>query len=291
METKEIVLIHGVRGEEFISFLKELFKKGDVKDKYISCLLSQRSLRIFNQVFTHESYDKENNYEFLESLGDSTFGKVLLWWFSRKYPKINRPEHSEIMGRIKIMYAARKTLHVIGETMGIWKFISMEKSEETKRKKITEDVVEALIAAIEGILDREYILGVGYHIIYNILSFYLDKLNIEISYSALVDDITKLDYLRKQWNKNHKEEGKRICIGFDKEMIEADKFKVSYWIRLGGYGDGCFMGNNVPLSYSIGYTEQEAKHRAAKSSLETLQKMGYESDIPEVYKNIHLYIK
>lgn len=284
-------LIHGIRGNEFTTFLKELFKKGDIKDKYLKCLSSKRSLVIFNQIFTHKSYDPNNNYEFYESLGDSTYGKILLWWFAKKYHKINRPEHSEIMGRIKIMYAARKTLHLIGEKMGLWKYISMNKSESSSIKKITEDVVESLIAGIELILDREYmIVGVGYNAVYNILTYYLNELNIKISYDTLVDDITKLDFLRKQWNKNNRENGKRICINFDKQATDDNKFKISYWLGSGGTDNKCFMGNKQYLGNAIGFTEQDAKHKAARISLGILNNMGYISNIPDVYKNIDKYL-
>lgn len=280
---------HGLRGEMFTSFLKEIFKKGNIKEKYIGCLLSPESIKLFERAFTHETVDNLNNYQFLEIIGDITVNKIIVWWFSRKFPKLNNPLGVEILARFKIAYGARKTLFIIGQKMGLWPFISISQDNITEMQKTIEDTLEAFLGAIEKILDERFTVGVGYNIVYDILSNYLNQLDINLSYDALYDPTTRVEQILQYYNSIERNPNPNIKAEYkiydsrDQNNENITIVKISFInIRVGGNRYTTFT------TAGSAYTKKEAVAAAMEKAYSRLHKLGLKRPLTEAWKQVKL---
>lgn len=284
---QEDTIRYGPRGEMFTSFLKEVFKKGNIKEKYAGCLLSPESVKLFERAFTHESADNLDNYQFLEILGDITVNKIIVWWFSRRFPKLNNPMGVEILARFKIAYGARKTLFIIGQKMGMWPFITISKEKITEMQKTIEDTLEAFMGAIEKILDERFMVGVGYNIVYDILSYYLDQLDIDLSYEALYDPRTRVEQILQYYNSiernpfpNRRAKYFKLASK-DTNNENITQVKISFAdIRLPN-------GQYTTFStYGSAYTKKEAVSTAMEKAYSQLHKLGLKRPLTEAWKQV-----
>ena len=60
----------GPRDEKFKELLDNILKTGDVSKKHRDEILNKEGLDYYSLAFTHATFDPQNNYEFLETLGD-----------------------------------------------------------------------------------------------------------------------------------------------------------------------------------------------------------------------------
>lgn len=187
----------GTRDETFKELIGRILETGDISKKYIDELLSPEGLSYFSTAFTHESADRDNNYEFLETLGDATLDTCTLWYLANRFPQIRCKAGSDILTKLKITIVQSKNFAKLATELGFWDFISMAKTlneAPIKDEKILEDVFESCFAVIQLLLDKMGI-GVGHVVCYKIISKMLDTKNIRIDYEQLVDAKTRLKEL------------------------------------------------------------------------------------------------
>jgi dsRNA-specific ribonuclease len=282
---KNTRIIQGKRDASFIAFLNNVFKKGGIKEKYTQILFSPRSLEMFNVALTFGDANPQENHQFYEFIGDITFNKTLVWWFSRKYPKLNNPLGVEIGARVKITYGSRHSLFTIGQKMGIWEFITMQESDRNNVKRITEDSVEALIGVIETILDEEFLIGVGYNIVYYILSGYLDEYITKLDFETLYDAKTRIVHWRNELlhrNPNMKMYYKNTRVNDRGESVgpKEDGKSISEL-----YFDGLILPNGQILNDTLfgkasAFTTKDAEMIASEMAYKKLKNLG----IPQTRK-------
>lgn len=273
-------IIQGKRDASFIAFLNNVFKKGGIKEKYTQILFSPRSLEMFNVALTFGDANPNENHQFYEFLGDITFNKTLVWWFARKYPKLNNPLGVEIGARVKITYGSRHSLFTIGQKMGIWEFITMQESDRNNMKRITEDSVEALIGVMETILDEEFLIGVGYNIVYEILSGYLDDLIKKLDFETLYDAKTRVQHWKNvlgNTQPNIKLYYKNIKVNERGEIISNPKEDGKIISEV--YFDGLILPNGQILNDTLfgkatAFTTKEAEMLAAEMAYKKLKNLG-----------------
>ena len=188
------------RDNTFISLIRSVITKGNLKQKYIEPLLNEENMEIFSQVFTHKSVYTDTrpnyNYEVYEQLGDVSANKFIVWYMYKRFPQLNCLEGVKIVARLRINYGAKQSFYRIAENLGFWSFISASvEKRNTKMKNLLEDVFESFIGAIEHIIDNIFMVGVGYSIVYSILKNIFDEKIISLSYNNLYDSKTKLKEL------------------------------------------------------------------------------------------------
>lgn len=127
---------------DYIVSVIKLFYTPDEID--IEELVSERYMPLWLKVFTHETYDIENNYESLETLGDSGFAFTFLSFLYKKVPDIDRAEMTALKGNIGSKPSLRQVAW--GLKMDTWlRMINNTKSNTNT----AEDIVEAFCAVLQ----------------------------------------------------------------------------------------------------------------------------------------------
>lgn len=263
----------GVRGEQFKEFIKNIIKRGRLIPKYIDILTSEDSIQLYSQAFTSAKVDKNNNYEYFEQLGDSTFGKFIVWYSYRRFPQLLCPAGVKIVARLKINYGARKTLYEIGEKLGFWYYITaLQEERQTTKKSLIEDCFEAFCGVTEYIIDKVTRNGVGYAIVYDILANIFDEIHISLRYEDLYDAKTRL---KEIFDKN-KDLGK-LEYKINQKNPETKISKVELY-RI--YN----LGIKEQIGEGSAAKQADAEERAAIQGLEYIRtQLGIKSIIPEEY--------
>lgn len=287
----------GLRGEEFKNFLTKLLTMGKIKPKYINSLLNRKALSLYNNAFTASCIDPINNYEQFELLGDSTANKFLVWYAYRKYPQLHCTNGVPIIARLKINYCSKEVFAPLAEELGFWPYISAIIDSEdniicrTRNKKdLLEDTFEAFIGCTEFLLDKKYGVGVGYSIVYTILSNIYDKhVQISLKYEDLYDAKTRMKELFDAY---------KTTLGSWKILsVREEKFtKATVYqippgvnhqpiVRFGqNYKKICFPRSDwIVITSSTGSKKSIAEQNAAQKAINILNKNGYVKAVLDKY--------
>jgi len=197
----EGALYEGLRGKDFKDLIISLLKTGKLKDKYIEILTSEKSMETYGFAFTADSLaNPEKNYECYEQMGDRAASHFMVSYFFRRFPILECSEGNKVVAKLIINYGAKKSFSSIAAELGFWKFITCpengnipkKKYRNTHMKELLEDVLEAFLGCTEKLLDEAFRHGVGYAIVYDILSNIFDKISISLEYEDLVDAKSRL---------------------------------------------------------------------------------------------------
>jgi dsRNA-specific ribonuclease len=300
----------GPRDETFKMFIDNILKDyGDISEKNRSDILDKEGLSYYYLSFTAPSFNPKENYEFLETLGDSTLNKAIMWYLARRFPAINCPDGIDILTRLKIKFIQKKSFASLSEKLGFLPFISTDFNrtissreasfpggKESQRDSSTtvseemtstlEDVFEAFFGATELIIDKKYNIGMGYKICYKIVSRLLDKINISINYEDIVDAKTRLKELFD--HNKHKGIGIFDYVRLDQDQCKFRKICKAAVRHIQDKGNPSFPpGKLVSRDSFIGIGEahkyEDAEQLAATQALENLKTKGFVKNIPEEY--------
>ena len=263
------VVYRGSRGDDFKKIIRDVLVKSNLKSHYIDLLMSEDSLKVYNDVFTSNTADMENNYEMYEQMGDVLAGSFIIWYMYRRFPHLQCSEAVKIVARLKINYGARQSFFGIGEKLGFWPFITATEEERNREKKdLLEDTLEAFIGATAFILDNNLQHGVGYAVVYNILSSIFDEMDISLKYEDLYDPITRLketfDYFKD-----------RIGIQ-EKHSVKDEKLTTFTLFRV-------FQGRKDEIGVGVAAKKPDAEQKAATQALEYLKLKGFLKPTPSLY--------
>ena len=164
--------------------------------KIEAILENQKYMNMFAQAFTSITYDPINNYEYMEQIGDVSINKFLINYFYTRFPVLKCTLGVKVVARLKINYCSKKTFSQISEDLGFFEFINASDEEKQNlRINLLEDVLESFFGCLEQILDEKYHIGVGYAIIYDLLTSIFDTIPISLCYDDLYDAKTRLKEL------------------------------------------------------------------------------------------------
>lgn len=279
-------IYHGIRGNEFKNLIKNILEKGNLKDKYISFLLNDENLQKYDQAFTAISANKEKNYEFYEQMGDLTINNFIVKYSYKRFPQLKCTEGVKVVARLRINYGSRQSFSDIADKLNIWDYISADEEERSRKKKdLLEDCLESFIGCTEYILDEKYCQGVGYGIVYNILSKIFDNIHMSIDYDDLYDSKTRLKELFDSYSILGK-------IEYIDSRTETLAISTIYRVPC-GISNLPLKNNgiNIPrkewecLGYGHASKKSDAQQKAAQESLKILNKNGYVKEIPIEYLN------
>lgn len=270
-------IYYGKRDQSFFQLIDTILKM-TVNDKLRSKIWSDPSTQqYFSTAFTHSSVNPQQNYEFLEILGDNSLNKCVFWYLSRRFPQLNCPGGTDMLARLKINTIKKESLASIAESLGFWEFISvsMEKRNDFKEKpSLLEDVCEAFFAVVEIVVDKHTRVGVGYTVVYNIFSKLLDKKDIHIKYEEIVDANTRIKELFQIYRHAN-------LLGkyeYQKQRDPSGKFPF-YTAVVQKLPDG----KQVIIGNGGGNTAKEAEQNASEHALYTLRIKGIERLMPKEY--------
>lgn len=163
-------------------------------------ILSDENMKKFVKSFTHKSFDSENNYELAELIGDGIINSCVVNYLRQTYSELTEVK---TITRIKHNIISKKTLASLAQSEDFLRFIRLSKEEKEKMEVIEsrskqfqsrnkpflsllEDVFEAFIGTLFEIIN-ELFVGAGYHICYLLLSTFLSKIEIDLTYEGNVD--------------------------------------------------------------------------------------------------------
>jgi dsRNA-specific ribonuclease len=190
----------------------------------------------------------------------------------KRFPKLHCTKGVKVVARLRINYGSKQSFAQIAESLGFWSFITASEDERNRNKKpLLEDTLEAFFGAIEYIIDNKTLHGVGYAVVYDILSVIFDAIDISLKYENLYDSKTRLKELFDFYGEK---------IGSIKYIDTKNEEKITkstvYQI----------LGNNNQIIMGEGYAslKADAQQKAANYALNYLKKKGFEKPVPEIYK-------
>lgn len=265
----------GSRDIEFYNMIGKILQNSGLKQKYIDKILtSQESKKLYHDVFTHRSADIENNYEWLEILGDSTLNKCIVWYITKRFPQLKCTEGVKIIARLKINLISKKTFAEIAMKLNWWQYVSAdEETRQTKMKKILEDVFEAFFGATEYLIDSIVYPGSGYAICYRLVHYFFQDIEISLSYESLYDPITRL----KEIFDFYKNIG---TFSFSNEKKDGFQHVTLYQ----------HINNQKHIiGFGISSLLDDAKQKACHHGLDNLKNRGIQKPISEYYQKLSDY--
>jgi len=273
------LISYAYRDVKFTDFISNLLKKvyflKDLK-------LEPEDMYIFAKAFTHPDVSKDN-YEFLETLGDNTNNKCVLWYLSNRFPQLNCPDGIDIITKLKINIIKTESFSSFAEELGFFNYISLYQKDQLgnwEKKEILEDVFEAFFAAVEIVINRKYKHGMGYIACYKLMSTILDTKEYNIQYTDIVSAKTRLKELF--------DSRKEIKIKYLTNSViqQNDKIYTSFILesRLIGvdtYSQYKKIGN--PSIFGEGNTDKQAEEDVSKKAIEYYKSMNIIKHIPKEY--------
>ena len=179
MATQETEYYIGPRNNSFKKLIISILEKGKLKKKYIEILTDEDNIKLFGQAFTSPTANPNENYEMFEQLGDLSANKFIVSYVYKRFPQIRCAKGVKIAARLRINYGAKQSFYEIANKYGFWEYITASKEiRDHKKKDLMEDTLEAFIGCTETILDNIFQPGVGYGIVYNILTGIFDDIHI-----------------------------------------------------------------------------------------------------------------
>ncbi len=276
-------LYYGARDKAFQEFLIKIIKYTGIEEPLIKKYVNDETLPYFNRAFTSKSADEVNNYENFEQMGDATIGKFIVWNSYEKFPQIREnPSAVEIVARMKINLGSKDNLSTIAENLGLWPYITATEDERFRsKKKLLEDVFEALIGVIEYIFydysDPNYSQpGLAYQLVYSILSKLFEPYILKIDYS-LVDPKNRLKGVFDQYKEILGSEAIYKSTSF--KTIDPNN-KVIYIFKTKVYDN-----KNNFLGEGTASNKKDSEKKAAEVAILTLEKKGYKKTVPSFYSN------
>lgn len=186
----------GIRGKAFVDFLKGVLKKGGLKESYLTVLLDDTGLQLYDNAFTHSLANPTHNYEWLEFLGDTTLNKAIAWYLPQRFPQLSCAGGVKVLTRLKINLISKKSFADFAKNLNFWPYITLtEEVRDNKKTKTLEDVFEAFFGATELLLDTRVRHGIGYEICYTIIKSLLDEMRLSLKYSDIFDSKTRIKEL------------------------------------------------------------------------------------------------
>lgn len=300
-EASEIYL--GFRGDDFKQIIMGLLDRGLLKPKYIDLLTNENNMKEYGIAFTAASADPVNNYERYEQLGDLSANKFIVSYAYDRFPQIDCTQGVKIAARLRIIYGAKQTFAPLGERLGFWPYISAqvagtEKNQKYRtrdKKALLEDAFEAFIGCTEYLLDKTYRRGVGYAIVYDILSSIFNELPMSLRFEDLYDSKTRL----KETFDKFKQLGKWDYV-YQRESIGDEGYTQAiatvYRIPPGINHRPAEVADPISgemvkrprqgwevIGIGKSSNQDDAEQKAAAQGIETLRMEGFYRKPPEIY--------
>lgn len=267
------IIYFGSRNGDFKNTILNVISKGNLKDKYKEWLMSDESLLIFNDVFTSNTADVLKNYEVYEQLGDITVNKFIVWYMYKRFPHLNCAQGVKIIARLRINYCSKQSFAQIAESLGFWPFITATEEERSHNKKpLLEDTLEAFFGAVEFIIDKHTLTGVGYAVVFDILETVFNDLNISLKYEDLYDAKTRLKEMFDFFG------DKLGSIQYEDERNIETKLTVSKVFQ------NTPQKNRIKIGEGIASLKADAQQKAAQKAIVFLRNQGFYKPVPEIYK-------
>ena len=262
----------GDRGTIFKKFIRSILQ-GKIKDSYVNYLTSDDHIKLYGHAFTSDSIDPVNNYQVYEQHGDLSGNKFIVTYMYQKFPQLQCSDGVKVVARLRIVYGAKQSFSELARKLGFWNFISVTADiRQRKMKALLEDVFEAFLGVTEYIIDNYKRIGVGYAVVYDILTSMFDKLDISLQYEDLYDAKTRL-----------------------KELLDIHEHQLGtlqYTELKHNNMTVCSLyliknTEKTKISEGIATIKADAQQYASTNALKILEQRGFIKSVPDIFKKLN----
>lgn len=281
---------------EFRQFITSLLKRGKLNKKHLEEYTDEEGMKKFQTAFTHKSFDRENNYELVELIGDVVVNYSIINYIREWDPKIVSVKY---LTRLKHNITSKKELAKIAENAGFLAHIKM--SDELKETfeqivngkrirdedymSVLEDTFEAFIGTVKILVDeRTGFEGAGVAVAYQIIKSFLQTMDISLQYEKVFDAKTRLKELcdKRGWVFN-----RNIILTREVKTDEEKYYETTIW----GYPYGNKRqedANKEKLAFVKEHLKGDSQNKAAEMALHVLKsRFGIYDIHPNPYERIN----
>ena len=168
--------------EKVYSLISPLIPDVDLKENdegvsvFDETILSDEAMNIWKRAFVHKSISTVN-YDVLEKIGDKIASTVFLQWLHKMYPDENSPQ---FFSEANSMYCSKDYFYNFAEE---WNLVPIAEEILPEGIEITDkeksDLFESFIGATLNIIDDYYVEGLGYLVVYKLITPLFETLNID----------------------------------------------------------------------------------------------------------------
>jgi len=266
-------MYNGIRDDSFKNLLTTILKRGKVSQQVIELLLDDEGMKLYDIAFTHPSIDMENNYEYLEFLGDSVVNTAIVWYIARRFKKLQGSNGVKVLARLKINLISKKSFADCAQRLRLWDYVSCSETVRmTNKKKVLEDVFEAFFGVTTFLMDNKIFNCSGYAVVYAIVSSLFDEIEISLRYEDLFDARTRI----KEIFDCNKDLGKLEYI----TVKDVNNLFTSKAMLVKPDGSQAYLG------IGTGNTKVDSIQNASEQAIYTLKTMGIQMTIKPEYRDL-----
>ena len=250
--------------EEFIRGMLEKILPAEDIPPY----LSEESMKIWTQAFTHETRDANFNYEELELVGDRVLELTFTKYLLMRIEGIKKNGVSALKDR----YMSKSFQHTIAKNLGFGPWIRVR--DMTTNISVLEDVFESFFGALFDVSNTLTAYAYGYLNCFNLLTVIFNDIPLNLAY---IHGRSKTQL--KEWF-----EGLGWVPpgqGPPEEVITSDVgVKATIYLSEEGFRYLTNRGFKVnrALGSAIGNTKKVATHEAYDNAFEYLNSIGVTRD-------------
>ena len=131
---KKVKFNYGPRNDGFKALIFDLLRIGGISSKKIKNAIFD--MASFSQIFTHDSADRDNNYQAFEFLGDGSWNYCVCKYLPRRLgEEYMCMDGVRVLARLKIDLVSKKTLSWGAELLGFWPYITAAVDYRRTKKK------------------------------------------------------------------------------------------------------------------------------------------------------------
>ena len=254
-----------------------LLKAALIKKKYINVLLSPKSLSYLSTAFTDISDNNENNLAFLHSLGSVTMNQTFVSYLVETYPTYTSAQITNMKKNFFKDYPINKIAEY-AMTIGVDKLIIYNSLKiKVLTTKIIQNVFEAIIGAIELIINKEFKEGLGCIIVRKLCYFVYNMINI----SSDNDPITLLKELYQTELNGHIQR-----IKFTKDEDNIFKAEIIDEFEFVDRVTGKEKIRKIKIGEGFGRQKAIAQDEASKNALNYFKEQGIVKKQKNVLENL-----
>jgi ribonuclease III len=246
---------------------KDLFSKvltlGKVNPVAIPTIVDN-NIKQFRQAFVDSSIDPVNNYEVFEFVGDAILGSVITDYIYKN----SKIKTVKWMSKLKLYLISRKVFADFSKELELENFIIIDQAKKQKmfgiekeKNKFYTDIFESLVFVISDVIEKETnLIGPKYTVIYNFISVFLDRLDINsLTQTDIIDAKSMLNDLFTKYKQNYSHNFNVVFSGGETRVT------VNFVVN----------GVNQTIVVEKGRDKAVTETRAAKKAIDILEKKGY----------------
>jgi dsRNA-specific ribonuclease len=231
--------------------------------------ITDEPMKIWAKAFTHESFNRDFNYEQLETLGDRALEFIFSRYLIKRFPTIT----SEQITQLKRAYMSKgeygKQPEIARNILKVTPYIRHLGLNITQ--SMYEDVFESFFGALFEISDKYVKEGTGYVNTYNMITSLFNQIGVDFTLATESDkSLVHIRFSQFGWGQK------------PLENVEKTPTGIKFTISLTPAAEKWFERKGLKVDPVIGEgearTQVEAKSIAYKQANETLNSLGITSD-------------